>query len=136
MSRIGPVGGAVDGARTVRFAAGDSLPAVAALSGVVVHTPAPPPPFLATPPGAGRAGVSLRAGAALSVRVFPTAVLLPHFLATPPGADLGDVWPALFGHVGWQVLSNLSSGVFVFFVLSGYLISRPFVRSFVAGTPP
>ncbi|HEX8053544.1 MAG TPA: acyltransferase [Thermoleophilaceae bacterium] len=84
--------------------------------------------------GGGRerflAGDPIRGVAAVLVVVYHTA-----FLAQPPQgeslADLGLVYGAAAG----DALRALDLTVFVFLVLSGYLIGRPFVHSFVAGRP-
>jgi acetyltransferase len=81
------------------------------------------------------AGDPLRAVAALSVFGFHLAgVTLAQRMPTPGGADIA--FPLRYGDVAGSVFSFLHFGLFIFFALSGYLISRPFVRAFVAGDRP
>ena len=66
-------------------------------------------------------------------------VLLIHTETMAGARAGGDVltFPAraaLFGPLAWAV-EIASGGLFVFFVLSGYLVGRPFVRAFVLGEP-
>ncbi len=73
------------------------------------------------------AGDPLRAVAALSVLTYHVA----YFLVV-----VKHGWfDAEFGPVAGPALASLHVGLFVFFVLSGYLITAPFVRAFVAGQP-
>src|SRR4051794_21553692 len=69
------------------------------------------------------AGNGLRALAALSVVAFHAAVM------TAPSA--GTATEGL----GWQVIGHLDLGLYVFFVLSGYLLARGFAAALVTGTP-
>ena len=69
------------------------------------------------------AGDGLRALAALAVVGFHAAVIASTAAA---GHASGPVW---------AVASHLGLGLYVFFVLSGYLIARPFARSLVTGGP-
>ena len=69
------------------------------------------------------AGDGLRALAALAVVGFHAAVIAS---AAATGHASGPVW---------AVASHLDLGLYVFFVLSGYLIARPFARSLVTGAP-
>ena len=78
------------------------------------------------------AGDGLRALAALSVAAYHAAFLALIFDGAtehPPSFDLygGSALPF--------VLHNLDLGLYVFFVLSGYLIARPYIRAYVAGHP-
>src|SRR3954447_7410485 len=73
-------------------------------------------------------GDGLRAAAALSVLVYhSTQWLVIH--------RTQGVYTPLFGETAAHVLLSLNAGLFIFFVLSGYLVSRGFMRSLVLGTP-
>lgn len=71
------------------------------------------------------AGDGLRAVAMLSI------FFVHVFLDAAPGALPNGDWD-YWGPAG-HVLSRLDLGLMIFFALSGYLISRPFARAFVAG---
>jgi peptidoglycan/LPS O-acetylase OafA/YrhL len=77
--------------------------------------------------GRFRAGDPMRAIAALSVAVYHAAYL---------GLVLNGVRPTEFDAYGdlGGVLHALDLGLYIFFVLSGYLIARPFVRAYVTGS--
>ena len=77
------------------------------------------------------AGDPLRALAALSVLVYHAA-----FLARDPVPASWEEASAAYGDTLTHGLAALDAGLFVFFVLSGYLIGGPFVRAFVDGRPP
>jgi peptidoglycan/LPS O-acetylase OafA/YrhL len=72
------------------------------------------------------AGDPLRALAALMIVVVHAWIQIAFFRR-------GE--PALFGSAGDNLLVAFAWGVSVFFVLSGYLIARPFVRAIVEGEP-
>ena len=76
------------------------------------------------------AGDPLRALAALSVLVYHAG-----FLARDPVPASWEEASAAYGDVLTHGLAALDAGLFVFFVLSGYLIGGPFVRAFVEGRP-
>jgi peptidoglycan/LPS O-acetylase OafA/YrhL len=73
------------------------------------------------------AGDPLRAVAALSVVTYHTA----YAVATAHHSS----FESAFGQSAGHVLAGLHLGLYVFFVLSGYLISRPFVLAFIKGEP-
>lgn len=77
------------------------------------------------------AGDPLRALAALSVLVYHAG-----FLARDPVPASWKEASAAYGEVLTHGLAALDAGLFVFFVLSGYLIAGPFVRAFVEDQPP
>jgi acetyltransferase len=89
----------------------------------------------AAPATGGRfiGGDPLRAIAALSVVLFHVPFLALWFRGVQAGVPEVQ-FPDAFGS-GAKLLAYLNLGLSVFFVLSGYLISRPFVRAFVAGEP-
>jgi peptidoglycan/LPS O-acetylase OafA/YrhL len=78
------------------------------------------------------AGDPLRAVAALSVLAYHAAYAALH--ETQHGVAPELSWGAYGGVLG-RVLENLDAGLFVFFVLSGYLIACPFVQSYLLGRP-
>ena len=73
------------------------------------------------------AGDPLRGVAAFGVLLFHVAT----WAALSTGAPVG---PDTLGPPG-RILFNLDAGVFLFFLLSGYLIGRPFASAFVLQTP-
>jgi peptidoglycan/LPS O-acetylase OafA/YrhL len=76
------------------------------------------------------AGDPLRALAAASVVIYHvafTALLAAHVSPTPAAYVL------YYGSAVGSALQSLDLGLYVFFVLSGYLIARPFVRALVVG---
>jgi peptidoglycan/LPS O-acetylase OafA/YrhL len=72
-------------------------------------------------------GDPLRGIAAFGVLLFHVATWA--VLQNPGGAAVNDLGPA------GPILFNLDAGVFLFFLLSGYLIGRPFASAFVLQTP-
>lgn len=73
-------------------------------------------------PRAFVAGDPLRAFAALGVLVYHSA----YFVQSAR-------FYTAYGSLGGRILGSFHLGLFIFFALSGYLISAPFVRSFVSG---
>jgi peptidoglycan/LPS O-acetylase OafA/YrhL len=80
------------------------------------------------------AGDPLRAVAALSVLVYHAA-FVSAFFRGHYGVRPGAVLSAQFGDPLGPLVGHLNLGLYIFFVLSGYLISRPFVRAFVTAAP-
>ena len=90
-------------------------------------------------PGTGRliAGDPLRALAALAIVVSHCGYAVLFTLAIEGRIpEDQQTMTALFGPVGAALLQGLALGVFVFFVLSGFLITRPFLRAWIAGERP
>lgn len=77
------------------------------------------------------AGDPLRGFACLTVLVFHAA-LLGLGLSHGPGADRS----VGYGFLGEHFFASLEQGLYVFFALSGYLIARPFIVSYIAASPP
>jgi peptidoglycan/LPS O-acetylase OafA/YrhL len=74
------------------------------------------------------AGDPLRGLAALGIGVYHAATV-----SLSISNHLGDLalgWPAVFGRLAGGVIGGAANCVNVFFVLSGYLISRPFVAAY------
>ncbi len=83
------------------------------------------------------AGDGLRALAALFVLVFHVAYLSLAAKGLPVAAD-GEATIAqfrpLFGTIAPELVS-MRAGIYIFFALSGYLLSRPFLSAYLVGTP-
>lgn len=75
------------------------------------------------------AGDPLRGLAALGVVFYHAGAIALQ--STGHGGPTVD-WPRAFGVLG-EPLSSGANGVRVFFVLSGYLIARPFLHAYVDG---
>lgn len=81
------------------------------------------------------AGDPIRAITAFGVFIFHGAAAA--VIAAQWGHVARQLSPQrMFGSVLGELLASAGSGVPVFFALSGYLISRPFVRAFIDGRPP
>jgi acetyltransferase len=80
------------------------------------------------------AGDPLRAVAALSIALLHAALSTVYYHRFAGRADFN--LPRTFGEITGTSIRFLQYGLFVFFALSGYLISRPFIRAFVAGDRP
>lgn len=75
------------------------------------------------------AGDALRAYALMAVVVF-------HIAAGVVILDTRSLdFQASYGHVGGSLLFGLQTSVYVFFALSAFLLSRPFVRAALGGAP-
>jgi peptidoglycan/LPS O-acetylase OafA/YrhL len=77
------------------------------------------------------AGDPLRGLAALGVGVYHAGTV-----SLSISGHLGDLvagWPATFGQTAGGLIGAGANGVDVFFVLSGYLISRPFLAAYAEG---
>jgi peptidoglycan/LPS O-acetylase OafA/YrhL len=74
------------------------------------------------------AGDPLRAVAALSVLTYHMAFGIAALYVA--GGNRTDRFENAYGPAG-RILENLDLGLYVFFVLSGYLLARPFLRSLV-----
>src|SRR4051794_8284389 len=72
------------------------------------------------------AGDGLRAVAALSVLIFHTIELVVR-------KQFHGNYALGFGAAPGRVLMSLNDGLYIFFVLSGYLLSRGFARAIVEG---
>ncbi len=82
-------------------------------------------------------GDGLRAIAALAVLVFHAAIATSLYKHAPSffadDEHTGQFRAVAAGAAPLLALSRI--GVFIFFVLSGYLLSRPFLASYIVGTP-
>jgi peptidoglycan/LPS O-acetylase OafA/YrhL len=80
-------------------------------------------------------GDPLRAVAALSVLVYHVALGVGIFRGAENTVPGGAFEPQGLAPAIEAATGHLDLGLYIFFVLSGYLIARPFVRAFVAGDP-
>jgi peptidoglycan/LPS O-acetylase OafA/YrhL len=82
-------------------------------------------------------GDGLRAIAALFVLVFHVAYLSLASKGLPVAGDgeatIGQFRP-IFGALAPEFVS-MRAGIYIFFALSGYLLSRPFLAAYLIGTP-
>jgi peptidoglycan/LPS O-acetylase OafA/YrhL len=82
------------------------------------------------PPASRRflAGDPLRGLAALGVAVYHAGTV--SLFVSGHSADLVRGWPGPFGRIAGGPIGAGADGVNIFFVLSGYLISRPFLSAY------
>lgn len=78
------------------------------------------------------AGDALRGLAALGVFALHAASMSLQSTGHP--LLIGQPYEA-WGRIGGAILSAGGSGAYLFFALSGYLLSRPFLRAYVEGSP-
>ncbi len=117
-----------------------------ARDGAPVAAPATPPPAGAPPPAAGTAPATPEPGrsgagqgeflAGDGIRgVGMICIIVAHLAGGTLLIDqvYGRGFRAGYGAVGGVVLSGLQLALPVFFILSAYLISRPYVRAYVLG---
>ena len=81
------------------------------------------------------AGDPIRATAALTVLGFHVALVVALPAVQPGPSGLRDAMVATYGHVGGELAYGLRLGLGLFFVLSGYLLSRPLARAWLRGEP-
>jgi len=77
------------------------------------------------------AGDPLRGLAALGVAVYHAGTV--SLFVSGHSADLARGWPGPFGRIAGGPIGAGAYGVDIFFVLSGYLISRPFLAAYAVG---
>ena len=83
------------------------------------------------------AGDGLRAIASMSVLVFHAAIATLLFTigtGSVNGEGTAGQFEPIFGFLS-PVFVNLRAGIYIFFALSGYLLTRPFLWSYLAETP-
>ena len=114
-----------------------SRPATAAAEAAPPAAPTEPVPIRSVRPARGRlaTGDPLRGLAVLAimaVHIAAGALFATGYLAGAGGTLRPET---AFGSLGELVLDALPASVYLFFALSGFLITRPFVEAFVAGGP-
>jgi hypothetical protein len=84
-------------------------------------------------PGSRRflAGDPLRGLAALGVGVYHAGTV--SLFVSGHSGGLAGGWPAPFGRFAGGPIGAAAHGVDILFVLSGYLVSRPFLAAYAAG---
>ncbi|MCA1688992.1 MAG: acyltransferase [Actinobacteria bacterium] len=79
-------------------------------------------------PGRFLAGDPLRGLAALGIGILHAGTV--SLYVAGHSSDLTHGWPTPFGHIFGGALGACANAVSIFFLLSGYLIARPFVEAF------
>jgi peptidoglycan/LPS O-acetylase OafA/YrhL len=82
------------------------------------------------------AGDPIRAIAALSVLGFHVGLVVALPLVRPGPSGLRDAMVSAFGGASGELAYGLRLGLGLFFVLSGYLLSRPLAQAWLRGSPP
>ena len=89
----------------------------------------------AAPDGRFVVGDPIRGLGALMIIVYHAAyaVLLEVARANPELTSSYDFYGVFYGELLGPVIRNLDFSIYLFLVLSGYLIGRPFIRAYVSG---
>jgi peptidoglycan/LPS O-acetylase OafA/YrhL len=82
------------------------------------------------------AGDPIRAIAALSVMGFHVGLVVALPLVRPGPSGLRDAMVSTFGTAAGEAAYGLRLGLGLFFVLSGYLLSRPLAQAWIRGARP
>src|SRR5687767_5676159 len=82
-----------------------------------------------------RSGDALRAAACLGIVCFHLAPGALFVTGNLRGAGGEMIWTELFTGPGEFFLQSSALGFYLFFVLSGFLVSAPFVSAFIEGRP-
>jgi len=80
-------------------------------------------------------GDAVRAIACLGIVCFHVATGALYVSGNLDGAGGQFTWTTGYGEAGRIALRSASTGFYLFFVLSGFLVSAPFVAAFVEGRP-
>jgi peptidoglycan/LPS O-acetylase OafA/YrhL len=92
-------------------------------------------PARATPFWYLQGGDAVRAIACLGIVCFHVATGALFITGNLAGAGGTETWMTGYGESGKVVLRTLSTGFYLFFVVSGFFVSAPFVSAFVEGRP-
>ena len=80
-------------------------------------------------------GDAVRAIACLGIVCFHVATGALFITGNLAGAGGTETWMTGYGETGKVALRTLSTGFYLFFVVSGFFVSAPFVSAFVEGRP-
>lgn len=80
-------------------------------------------------------GDAVRATACLGIVFFHLATGALFITGDLAGAGGSLTWETGYGEAGRIALRSASTGFYLFFVLSGFLVAAPFVSAFVEGSP-
>jgi peptidoglycan/LPS O-acetylase OafA/YrhL len=80
-------------------------------------------------------GDAIRAAACLGIVCFHVATGALFISGNLAGSGGEHTWVDGYGELGRIALESASTGFYVFFVLSGFLVAAPFVGAFVEGRP-
>jgi peptidoglycan/LPS O-acetylase OafA/YrhL len=83
-----------------------------------------------------RGGDAIRAIACLGIACFHVATGALFVAGDLAGAGGTQTWMTAYGETGRIALRTASTGFYLFFVLSGFLVSAPFVTAFIEGRAP
>jgi peptidoglycan/LPS O-acetylase OafA/YrhL len=92
-------------------------------------------PRRATPFWYLQGGDAVRAIACLGIVCFHVATGALFVTGNLAGAGGTETWMTGYGETGRVILRTLSTGFYLFFVVSGFFVSAPFVSAFVEGRP-
>ena len=92
-------------------------------------------PARATPFWYLQGGDAVRAIACLGIVCFHVATGALFITGNLAGAGGTETWMTGYGESGEVILRTLSTGFYLFFVVSGFFVSAPFVSAFVEGRP-
>jgi peptidoglycan/LPS O-acetylase OafA/YrhL len=87
------------------------------------------------PPWHLNGGDAIRAIACLGIVCFHVATGALFITGDLAGSGGTHTWMTAYGEMGRVALRTASTGFYLFFVLSGFLVAAPFVSAFVEGRP-
>jgi peptidoglycan/LPS O-acetylase OafA/YrhL len=80
-------------------------------------------------------GDAIRAIACMGILCFHVSTAALFLTGDLAGAGGSHTWMTAYGEAGRIALRTASTGFYLFFVLSGFLVAAPFVSAFVEGRP-